>query len=111
MEECACAEAKVSYRSGPQTRQHQVYSVSMFVFVPEQLSAVSDDLYNHLTQDVRLHTPKVTRVSSRICVARPRADHISDVVFCRKHSMLQCHSMWHTATCTFIFATILPPST
>lgn len=36
-----------------------MYSVSMFVFVPEQLAAVSDDLYNHLTQDVRLHTPKV----------------------------------------------------
>lgn len=58
-------EAKVSYHSGPQTRDQQVYSVSMFVFVPEQLAAVSDDLYNHLTQDVRLHTPKVSLTSLR----------------------------------------------
>ncbi len=45
--------------SGPRTKNKQVYAVSMFVFIPEQLSAVSDSVYTHLTQDVRLHTPKV----------------------------------------------------
>ena len=53
------AEAKVSYHSGTNVGQQQVYSVSMFCFVPEQLTSVSDDLYSHLSQDVRLHTPKV----------------------------------------------------
>lgn len=56
------AEAKVSYHSGINVGQQQVYSVSMFCFVPEQLTSVSDDLYSHLSQDVRLHTPKVPAV-------------------------------------------------
>jgi hypothetical protein len=52
----------VSYHSGINVGQQQVYSVSMFCFVPEQLTSVSDDLYSHLSQDVRLHTPKVPAV-------------------------------------------------